>query len=140
MLAGRQIMNSGKKYGRIPDDFAKGFYVLDRASDAVAYCGYLEELQIMVMKLRAATLKEKQKKTRALSSRIKLRLQTWPEYLYLDVTEEHGDMLVHQLSSHLAMIEQPCSVITSFAAVSGMLSILQRELDAADHFTEPDDD
>ncbi|MGO8186723.1 hypothetical protein [Rhizobium leguminosarum] len=133
-------MNSAKKYGRIPDDFARGRYILARASDAVAYCGYLEELQGMVMKLRAVTLKEKQKKTRALASKIKLRLQTWPEYLSLDVTEEHGDMLVHQLSFHLAMIEQPSSAETCFAAISDMLSILQRELDAADHYTEPDND
>jgi hypothetical protein len=119
------------------ENSAECFYALDRASDAVAYCGYLEGLEAVVTKLHLAVLNNKRKKTRALSSVIKLRLQTWPEYPYLDVTEEHGDKLVHQLSLSLAMIEQPSSAETRSFAVSRMLSILHNEYDAADQYTEP---
>ncbi|MBY3420344.1 hypothetical protein HFN86_08975 [Rhizobium laguerreae] len=133
-------MNSAKKYRRIPDDFAKGFYAIDRASDAAAYCGHIEDLEAVVTKLHLAVLNEKRKKTRALSSEIKLRLQTWPEYPYLDVTEEHGDELVHQLSLSLAMVDQLSSAETRSFAVSRMLSILHNEYDAADQYTEPGND
>jgi len=122
------------------DDLAESFYLLDRAMDGDAYHTYLRELSDLLEKLRAAILLNRPKRILSLQREIADRLKVWPVYPSLDITDEHVESRVRELSQTLAVAEQSANPEVRVRAASEALSALQEECAATAHYEQMCDD